>query len=289
MHALGEAGGLSRVAQFAEPMRSVEKLSGDSSLVIASPLLREVRAQAELVAGVNVPVLVLGETGTGKDMIARLIHKLSPRSNQSFLKVNCAAVTGGLVESELFGYETGAFTGASHTTPGRFQVCDGGTLYLDEIGEMPLHLQAKLLHVLQDRTFFRLGGRAPVTVDVRVVAATNVDVTLAVREGKLREDLYYRLSVFTLTLPPLRDRPEEIPFLFRYFLRRFAGEYSLSPRSCPPALVEACLCYKRPLIRPPSPSGGMKPPLHQTDPLPGFLLLCYLLQKEGESKYVLLP
>lgn len=230
----------------ASPMLLIEELANDSAIVIASAALREVRARAELVASVNVPILLVGETGTGKDVVARLIHKLSPRSHRTFFKVNCAAVPGELLESELFGYEAGAFTGAVHSKPGQFQLCDEGTLYLDEIGEMPPSLQAKLLHVLQDKRFCRLGGRETVNVDVRIVAATNVDVASALREGNLREDLYYRLSAFTLSLPPLRDRREEIPALFKHFVERFAAQYSRSPRPPHPALMEACLAHPWP-------------------------------------------
>lgn len=214
--------------------------------LMAGPFLKEVRARAELVAGVNMPVLLLGETGTGKDVVARLIHHLSSRAHRAFYKVNCAAVPGELLESELFGYEAGAFTGATHSRAGHFQACDGGTLYLDEIGEMPPHLQAKLLHVLQDNKFTRLGGRAAVQSDVRVIAATNVKISEAIEAGRLREDLYYRLSVFTIFLPPLRERRDEIPFFFRYFVRKFASEYSLSPPNYSPELMEACLAYDWP-------------------------------------------
>lgn len=224
----------------------VEGLEGGASIVVASQALKEVCARVDLMASVCVPILVLGETGTGKDMIARLIHKLSPRSHRTFYKVNCAAVPDELLESELFGYEAGAFTGATRMKPGRFEMCEGGTLYLDEIGEMSPRLQAKLLHVLQDKTFCRLGGRLTVTVDVRFVAATNVDIGDAIATGKLREDLYYRLSGFTIPLPPLRERKEEIPFLFRHFMDRFAAQYRLNPRCSPPVLMEACMSYSWP-------------------------------------------
>lgn len=225
---------------------STEKIAGDRSFVIAGPLLKEIRSRAELVAGVDVPILLLGETGTGKDVIARVIHNLSSRSHRAFYKVNCAAIPGELLESELFGYEAGAFTGAARAKQGHFQACDGGTLYLDEIGEMPPQIQAKLLHVLQDKRFCRLGGCSTIAVDVRVVAATNVNISDAISTGRLREDLYYRLSAFTITLPPLRERRSEIPVFFRHFMNRFAAEYALPiPRSSP-ALMEACLSYSWP-------------------------------------------
>lgn len=226
-------------------MAESEKLAGDSFLM-AGPLMKAVRARAVLVAGVNVPVLVLGETGTGKDVVARLIHNLSSRAGCAFNKVNCAAVPNELLESELFGYEAGAFTGAVRAKPGRFELCNRGTLFLDEIGEMLPHIQAKLLHVLQDGKFCRLGGCSTVAANVRVIAATNVNISDALATGSLREDLYYRLSAFTIHLPPLRDRREEIPFFFRHFMKRFAAEYVLTPPAFSQALMEACLSYSWP-------------------------------------------
>ncbi|MGH9445036.1 MAG: sigma-54 interaction domain-containing protein [Terriglobia bacterium] len=214
--------------------------------IASSPRMREIRSRAELVAAVDVPVLLLGETGTGKEVVARHIHSSSPRSQGTFLKVNCAAVPAELLESELFGYEAGAFTGATRSKPGQFQLCEGGTLFLDEIGELAPRLQAKLLHALQDKAFYRLGGRAAVAVDVRVLAATNVEIGRAIIEKKLREDLYYRLSAFTLHLPPLRERKEEIPLLIRHFMNRFSLQHALQPRPFSPALMEACLAYTWP-------------------------------------------
>src|SRR5215813_10422871 len=152
----------------------VEELSDDLFFVAASPAMRKIREQVGQVANVNVPVLIVGESGTGKEVVARLIHKLSPRANRTFLKVNCAALPADLLESELFGYEPGAFTGATRSKPGKFELCDGGTIFLDEIGEMSAALQAKLLHVLQDGQFSRLGGRANITADARILAATNI-------------------------------------------------------------------------------------------------------------------
>src|SRR5258707_2834028 len=189
----------------------VEELADDVFFVAASPNMRKLRSQAALVANVEIPVLMLGESGTGNEVMARLVHKLSPRAHRTFLKVNCAAVPGDLLESELFGHEAGAFTGATHAKPGKFELCNKGTILLDEIGEMPALLQGKLVHVLQDQTFSRLGGRAVGKVDVRILAATNINIPEALATKRLREDLYYRLNAFTLSLPPLRDRKEAMP------------------------------------------------------------------------------
>ena len=219
----------------------VEDLGGDLFFVAAGPAMRKVRAQVEKVAGVDVPVLLLGESGTGKEIVARLIHKLSPRAQRTFLKVNCAALPADLLESELFGYETGAFTGATRPKPGKFELCDKGTILLDEIGEMPVGMQAKLLHVLQDKQFSRLGSRSMVNVDVRILAATNVNVHQAIADKKLRQDLYYRLNALTIELPPLRERREEIPALVRHFMARFSARYARTPVLFTPKLTEACL------------------------------------------------
>jgi len=192
------------------------------------------------------PVLILGESGTGKEVLARLIHKLSPRAHRTFLKVNCAAVPADLLESELFGYEAGAFTGATHPKPGKFELCNKGTILLDEIGEMPPLLQAKLLHVLQDQTFSRLGSRTVIKVDVRILAATNIDIPEALATKRLREDLYYRLNAFTLSLPPLRERKEEIPILLKHFMSRMSESYARPPLPLSPPLMEACLRHAWP-------------------------------------------
>jgi len=219
----------------------VEELCDDVFFVAASPAMKKIRSQAALVANVDIPVLLLGESGTGKEVLARLIHKLSPRAHRTFLKVNCAAVPADLLESELFGYEAGAFTGANHPKPGKFELCNKGTILLDEIGEMPPLLQAKLLHVLQDQTFSRLGSRAVIKVDVRILAATNINIPEAIATKRLREDLYYRLNAFTLSLPPLRDRKEEIPILLKHFMSRMSESYARPPLPLGPALMEACL------------------------------------------------
>ena len=224
----------------------VEELADDTFFIAASPAMRKLRSQAALVANVDIPVLMLGESGTGKEVMARLIHKLSPRAHRTFLKVNCAAVPADLLESELFGYETGAFTGANHPKPGKFEICNKGTILLDEIGEMPPSLQAKLLHVLQDQQFSRLGSRSVIKVDVRILAATNINIPEALANKRLREDLYYRLNAFTLNVPPLRERKEEIPILLKHFMARLSERYARAPLPYSPELMQACLNYQWP-------------------------------------------
>ena len=224
----------------------VEELYDDVFFIAASPAMRKIRSQAALVANVDIPVLLLGESGTGKEVLARLIHKLSPRAHRTFLKVNCAAVPADLLESELFGYEPGAFTGATHAKPGKFELCNKGTILLDEIGEMPPLLQAKLLHVLQDQQFSRLGSRSVIKVDVRILAATNIDIPEALATKRLREDLYYRLNAFTLQLPPLRERKEEIPILLKHFMTRMAERYARPQLPLSPQLLEACQAHPWP-------------------------------------------
>jgi DNA-binding NtrC family response regulator len=218
----------------------VEELSDDVFFIAASPAMRKIRSQSALVANVDIPVLLLGESGTGKEVLGRLIHKLSPRAHRTFLKVNCAAVPADLLESELFGYEPGAFTGATHAKPGKFEICNKGTILLDEIGEMPPLLQAKLLHVLQDQQFSRLGSRSVIKVDVRILAATNINIPEALANKRLREDLYYRLNAFTLQLPPLRERKEEIPILLKHSMTRMAERYARPPLPLTPQLLQAC-------------------------------------------------
>jgi two-component system response regulator AtoC len=224
----------------------VIELSDDKYFVFASAAMRKIRSQAILVSNVDLPVLLLGESGTGKEVLAHFIHKTSPRGNRTFMKVNCAAMPADLLESELFGYEPGAFTGATRSKPGKFELCNKGTILLDEIGEMPPALQAKLLHVLQDGTFSRLGSRTSVKVDVRVLAATNINIQQAIAEKKLREDLYYRLNGFTLTLPPLRERKEEVPILMKHFMSRMAEKYARQALPVSAALMLACQNYNWP-------------------------------------------
>ncbi|HYE90105.1 MAG TPA: sigma 54-interacting transcriptional regulator [Terriglobales bacterium] len=198
----------------------------DGLNLCTSSKMAPIRDLVSKVAGTNTTVLVRGESGVGKEIVARAIHKASPRAQKQFLKVNCAALPGELLESELFGHEKGAFTGAYRQKPGKFEAADGGTLLLDEIGEMPLRLQAKLLHVLQDGEFSRVGGERIIDTDVRLIAATNRDLEASMRAHQFREDLYYRLNVIEIRIPPLRERREEIPQLMEEFRRRFNAQYS---------------------------------------------------------------
>jgi DNA-binding NtrC family response regulator len=214
-------------------------LNETHSFVRSSKRMRDLESQAALVARADIPLLILGESGTGKEILALYTHMMSARSQHIFLKVNCAAVPAELLESELFGYEQGAFTGAVKTKPGKFEICTGGTIFLDEIGEMPAILQAKLLQVLQDGTFSRLGSRAPMKVDVRVIAATNINMKEAMAQKTFREDLYYRLNGFTLNIPPLRERREEIPVLSEYFMRKGAKRYGRDELPFSPRLMTA--------------------------------------------------
>ena len=223
------------------PADCIEDLGDGNFFLGVSPALRQIRSEIDLLAKVDVAVLLLGESGTGKEVLARLIHKISPRAKRPFLKVNCAAVPAELLESELFGYEPGAFTGADHAKPGKFEQCNGGTLFLDEIGEMPPPIQAKLLHVLEDQKFCRLGSNSLIQADVRILAATNVDIPEALTTHSFRRDLYYRLNAFTLRVPPLRERKEEIPFLLKHFVGIFSERYARSALPLSPTLVEACM------------------------------------------------
>jgi transcriptional regulator with GAF, ATPase, and Fis domain len=192
-------------------------------LVGQGPALRAVLDKVRVVATTDASVLITGETGTGKELIARAIHSAGNRRDKPLIKVNCAAFPAGLVESELFGHEKGAFTGAIARRSGRFELANGGTIFLDEIGEIPPETQVKLLRVLQEREFERVGGGSPLKVDIRILAATNRDLLRAVREKTFREDLYYRLNVFPINLPPLRERKEDIPLLVHFLVRKFAA------------------------------------------------------------------
>lgn len=211
-----------------------------------SPAMIELQRQIDCVAGVDVPILLLGESGVGKEFAARKLHARSPRASRTFLKINCAALPSELLESELFGYEMGAFTGAVKSKPGLFELCDHGTILLDEIGEMPSSLQAKLLHVLQDKQFSRLGGRRLLTVDVRVIAATNIDIEKALEERTFRTDLYYRLNTITLRVPALRDRPQDIPLFIDYFIDLLSMELGCLPRPISKRVFEACMQHSWP-------------------------------------------
>jgi two-component system response regulator AtoC len=213
----------------AEPSGRSSRVTG--VLLGRSEKMREVHDLIARVADTDVTVLIRGESGTGKELVARAIHSASPRRDRSYVKVNCAALPSDLLESELFGFERGAFTGAIQHKPGKFEFANHGTMFLDEISEMPLPLQSKLLQVLQDGEFARLGGRSDVRVDVRIVAATNRDLEVAVANELFREDLFFRLNVVCITLPPLRQRRDEIPELTRLFLSQYGEHYNKPPQA----------------------------------------------------------
>jgi formate hydrogenlyase transcriptional activator len=217
-----------------------EEIIGDS------PALKRALAQVELVAPAGTAVLVTGDTGTGKELIARAIHNLSPRRERTFVKVNCAAIPSGLLESELFGHERGAFTGALTQKIGRFELADRGTLFLDEVADLPLELQPKLLRVLQEQEFERLGSNQTQRVDVRIVAATNSDLAKLVAERAFRSDLYYRLNVFPIHIPALRERPEDIPLLVRYFVQKFSRRLNKAVAYVPAEAMDALVGYAWP-------------------------------------------
>ena len=210
-----------------------------TDLIGSSPKFRALLEEIDMVAPVDSAVLVRGETGTGKEVVAQAIHAASPRRQQQFVAINCAAIPAALMESELFGYERGAFTGAVTQREGRFQLADRGTLFLDEIGDLPLELQPKLLRVLQERQVERLGSSRTIPVNVRVIAATNQDLWGMVQEKKFRADLYYRLNVFPIDLPPLREREGDIPLLASHFVRKFAGRQGKAIECIPEEVMEA--------------------------------------------------
>src|SRR5215471_4786011 len=223
-----------------------DQLTEDLCFLAASPQMIRIRQQILQIAPVDVPVFICGESGVGKEVVARMIHMRSPRRAQPFVKVNCAALPGELLESELFGFEQGAFTGAVRSKPGKFELATKGTIFLDEIAEMSPHLQAKLLHVLQDHQFSRLGGRQMIDVDVRVLAATNVEIQEAMKSGRLREDLYYRLNVLSINVPPLRERASEIPLLFRHFLQKYSEKFQKEAPNPSQHLIDAAMRYPWP-------------------------------------------
>lgn len=223
-----------------------DQITEDLSFLAASPQMVRIRQQILQIAPVDVPVFISGESGVGKEVVARMIHLRSLRRTQPFVKVNCAALPGELLESELFGYEQGAFTGAVRSKPGKFEIANKGTIFLDEIAEMSSHMQAKLLHVLQDHQYSRLGGRQLIEVDVRVLAATNVEVQEAMKSGKFREDLYYRLNVLSIQIPPLRERSQEIPMLFRHFLKQYSEKFAKDAPVPSQPLLDAARRYEWP-------------------------------------------
>jgi DNA-binding NtrC family response regulator len=213
--------------------RRIGELRGSSRIIAEAPVMVEILASLDRIAQSSATVLVTGESGTGKEKIARALHERSPRASEPYIKVNCAAIPENLLESELFGHEEGAFTGAKQRRDGKFSAADGGTIFLDEIGEMPLHLQSKFLRVLQEREFERVGSNETLSVDVRVVAATNRDLQEMVKEGEFREDLFYRLNVIPLHIPPLRGRVEDVVPLAEHFRERFCEKHGreLAPLS----------------------------------------------------------
>jgi DNA-binding NtrC family response regulator len=219
---------------------------GAPQLVGEDLSLRKVFASLQKAAATDTTVLLEGESGTGKELFARSLHALSQRADAPFVAINCAAIPETLLETELFGHEKGAFTGAVARKPGKFEMAHHGTLFLDEIGDLPLALQAKILRALEERRFERVGGTATVQVDVRLVAATNRGLRAAVAARRFREDLFFRLSVFPITVPPLRDRPGDIPLLARYFIERFCRDMKKKPLSLSPATLEQLVTYRWP-------------------------------------------
>ena len=218
----------------------------DGTIVGSCPAMREVYKAIGRVAAQNVPVLITGESGTGKELVARAIYQHGPRAKAPFLALNCAAIPEQLLESELFGHEKGAFTGADRRRIGKFEQCNGGTIFLDEVGDMPLALQAKMLRLLQEQSFERVGGNETVRTDVRLIAATHHDLKAESAEEKFRSDLYYRLGVFTIFLPPLRERGEDLPLLLHHYLRRFSRELGRVVQDVAPEVLERLRGYSWP-------------------------------------------
>src|SRR5665213_3102946 len=237
------------LAPVSDGMFTFENEAGGGAfeeIVGRSPALKQVMGQVEVVAPTDATVLILGETGTGKELIARAIHRMSPRRNLPCITLNCAAIPTGLLESELFGYERGAFTGALSQKIGRFESAHRGTLFLAEVGDIPLDLQPKLLRALQEKTFERLGGTKTIPIDVRLLAATNRNLTQMMADKLFRSDLYYRLKVFPITTPPLRDHPEDIPVLARHFTQKYALEMNKRIENIPSDTMQAMLSWSWP-------------------------------------------
>ncbi|HEY5600212.1 MAG TPA: sigma 54-interacting transcriptional regulator, partial [Candidatus Manganitrophaceae bacterium] len=230
--------------------REVEDLRGrlneKNDFITIDPEMIRIKEIIRKIAGTDATVLILGESGVGKELIARAIHENSPRREKLMVRVNCAALPSELLESELFGFERGAFTGAMRGKMGKFELANEGTIFLDEIAEMSPGLQAKLLHVLQDGEFSKLGGKKDTKVDVRVVAATNQNLERAIQEGRFREDLYYRLNVVKITAPPLRERREDIPLLSEHFFKKFKRQYSSDLDRIPESVIQAFMTYSWP-------------------------------------------
>jgi two-component system response regulator HydG len=233
-------------AEIAELHRRLRERRGVDNMVGQSPAMRELFEKIRLVADTNSTVMIIGESGTGKELVARSLHDNSRRKNGPFLPVNCAAIPESLIESELFGHEKGAFTGAADRRKGLFQSAEGGSLFIDEIGELPVGLQSKLLRAIESKKVMPVGSTQEVPVDVRLIAATNRDLDAQVRQGAFRDDLYYRLKVVVLRLPPLRVRREDIPLLVRFFIDEIARENERPVRHVAPAALQALLDYSWP-------------------------------------------
>jgi len=245
--------GNARLAASASAMQTVadkrtrqNRAGADPDWIGSSAAMKEVRSLVERVAPTDSTVLVTGESGTGKEVVARLIHRLSKRANGPFIPINMGGIPENLIESELFGYEKGAFTGAESRKTGLCELANGGTLFLDEVGDMPLPLQVKILRMLQEKKIMRLGGSRQIPIDVRIIAATNKDLEQAVKQGEFREDLFYRLAVIRLRLPPLRDRPEDIPILAQLFVDRYTAEMGRPPLKLAPDALELLSRYSFP-------------------------------------------
>ncbi len=223
-----------------------ENLTKKWRLIGESASMKTLRAQIELAAQSNSRVLIMGESGSGKELVARLLHEMSSRSERSFVEVNCAAMPQELIESELFGHEKGSFTGAFEKKKGKFELADGGTLFLDEIGDMAPQTQAKVLRVIETQEFQRVGGSTNIKVDVRIIAATNKNLTEEVKKGSFREDLFFRLNVIPISVPPLRERKEDMPSLLEYFMQSLATEYRQMPKKMTPAAIKRLLEYDWP-------------------------------------------
>jgi transcriptional regulator with GAF, ATPase, and Fis domain len=226
--------------------QGAESTHGFSEMVGSSEILQRVQRLIEVVAPTDATVLILGETGTGKELAARAVHRMSPRKNLPFITLNCAAIPTGLLESELFGYERGAFTGALQQKIGRFEMAHRGTLFLDEVGDIPIDLQPKLLRALQEKSFERLGGTKTIPIDVRLVAATNRDLQQMMGDKLFRSDLYYRLKVFPITTPPLRDHPGDIPLLARHFTRVYSARMNRNVDKIPDETMRALVRWPWP-------------------------------------------
>lgn len=218
----------------------------EPQIIGISPSIEKIRHLIRRVADVNLTVLITGESGVGKELVARALHYYSSRRDKPFVKVNCAALPGELIESELFGYEKGAFTGADRRKPGKFETAGEGTIFLDEIGEIPLPMQAKLLQVLQDLKFSRIGGNQEIQSQARVVTATNVNLEADVSRGRFREDLYFRINTISIPVPPLRERKEDLEPLIHFFMKQFKKEQALEPYPVPDSLMELFLAYHWP-------------------------------------------